>query len=440
MGNRFIEIKNFIIKGIWSIRLTDVPAVRAFFIRTLRILILSLRGINEDKIQLRASALTLYSILSVVPVLAMGFGIAKGFGFEKYLEKEMYKSLAGYEDVVSKLIDFANSMLARTQGGLIAGIGLGVLFFTVMKVFSNVETSFNDIWQVKKHRSFVRKFTDYLSMMLISPIFIVTASAVNVYMYQKLEQIHSQSEVVSLISPLLISFLNLLPYFLIIILFTLVYIIMPNTKVKLRSALIAGVIAGSAFQITQWGYIHFQIGVSNYNAIYGSFAALPLFIVWLQVSWLIVLVGAKISYSEQNVEMYEFETETKHMSDYSRRMLSLVISHRIIKDFRDGHLPPTAENLSHDLKIPLQMIKTLLYDLVKCRIVSEILLENKKLAYQPAHNIDHFSIKYIIEKLDCLGETYESHHSEVMDQLENIHRHFFETIEKMPENILLKDL
>ena len=161
MLNKIFFLQEFLTKGIWSLRLSELPERKARVIKAIRIFLIGIRGVNEDQIQHRASALTLYSITSVVPVLAMGFGIAKGFGFDKKLEKLVYEKLEGYEDLADKLITFSHSMLQKTQGGLIAGVGLAVLFYTVMKVFSNIETSFNDIWQVKKHRSYVRKFSDW---------------------------------------------------------------------------------------------------------------------------------------------------------------------------------------------------------------------------------------------------------------------------------------
>ncbi|MDP4207790.1 MAG: YihY/virulence factor BrkB family protein [Bacteroidota bacterium] len=442
MLNKIFFLQEFLTKGIWSLRLSELPERKARVIKAIRIFLIGIRGVNEDQIQHRASALTLYSITSVVPVLAMGFGIAKGFGFDKKLEKLVYEKLEGYEDLADKLITFSHSMLQKTQGGLIAGVGLAVLFYTVMKVFSNIETSFNDIWQVKKHRSYVRKFSDYLSLMLISPLFFISANAINIYIYQMVLNAQKHANIVSLFSPFLFVLLKLLPFLLIILLFTSIYIIMPNTRVKFRAALVGGILAGTAFQLTQWAYIHFQVGVSNYNAIYGSFAALPLFIIWIQISWLIVLFGAKLCYATQHLEMYEFETETVQMSDYSRRIVGLLVAHRIIHNFKEGEPPLTAHQLSQDLKIPIRMIKMILSDLVKTSIVSEVLTNNpQENAFQPAQYIERYSIKYIIEKLDRLGEDYLINlNSETTHNFIQIHDKFFKNLETMPENVLIKDI
>ena len=161
------RIIRFMKTEIWRFRERDLSRSRWFLVRYVRIIILSLRGLIEDKCQLRATSLTFYSLLSVVPVAAMIFGIAKGFGFEETLRKQLLEKLEVQEEVVTQIIGFAHTLLENTKGGLIAGIGVIILFFTIIKLLSNIENSFNDIWGVKKARSLGRKISDYLSLMLI---------------------------------------------------------------------------------------------------------------------------------------------------------------------------------------------------------------------------------------------------------------------------------
>ena len=156
------KVINFLKTDIWRIRLKTYPRSKSFFLRQLRIVVLAVRGFAEDKCKFRASALTFYSLLSVVPVIAMMFGVAKGFGLEKRVESEIMKKLEGQEDVAKSVIEFANSLLENASGGFIAGIGVAFLFWSIIKVLSNIEHSFNDIWGVKTPRSFSRKFSDYL--------------------------------------------------------------------------------------------------------------------------------------------------------------------------------------------------------------------------------------------------------------------------------------
>lgn len=444
----------FLTKDIWGLRLSDLSPRKALKIKALRILVLSIRGFYEDKIQQRAAALTLYTILSIVPILAIGFGIAKGFGYDQVLKTQLLSNLESnevkqeseatsqqevdyakaYKQIAEQLLSFADSMLAKTKGGLMAVIALGLLFWTVMKVLGNIESSFNDIWQIKRPRPFIRKLTDYLSMMLISPVLLISITIALVSL--KTLQVHS------LISPFLFILVKLSPIVLIILLFTLVFIIMPNTKVKFIPALIGGALAGIVFYITQQVYVYFQIGVSANNAIYGGFAAVPLFLIWLQLSWLILLFGAKVAFAAQHIELYELENETIYLNDYSRRIVANQITFRVIQNFEKGLKPLTPDDLSTELKIPIRMIKTILHDLVKCNILSEVVTANPKItAFQPAQYIDNISVKFIFEKLDKLGENYiPQEKAELTKKLVAIHESFYNQIEKNSDNVLVKNL
>lgn len=436
----YMKILQFLLKDLWSVRLEEYPPKTKFLFKYLRIVVLALKGSIENKVTVRASALTYYTLMSIVPVLAMGFGIAKGFGADKYLEQQIMGNLKGQEEIANKLITFSNSMLEKTGGGLIAGIGVVLLFYSVAKVLSSIETAFNDIWKIDKARTISRKLTDYLSIMLIAPILLIAAGSINVYLATSLNTIAKQIEIIGYISPYIMFVLKFIPYLLIWILFSLMYIVMPNTKVNYQSGIIAGIIAGSAFVVTQWFYIDCQVGVSKYNAIYGSFAALPLFLIWIQVSWLIVLFGAEVSFANQNVEVYEFEAETDLISPYARRTLSLLIVNLIVKRFEKGEKPLTTLELSMNLKIPVRLMRVLLNQLIQCRIISETIdSKTKSIAYQPAQHIDNFSVSFVINSLDNLGTTIEPNIPE-MERILKIHDSFTKKIENLQENILVKEI
>jgi membrane protein len=378
--------------------------------------------------------------MSIVPILAMGFGIAKGFGVDRYLEKQLLENFQGQEEILTQLIDFSNKLLQNTGGGLIAGIGVIVLFYSVLKVFGHIEHSFNDIWQIKTARPFTRKFTDYLSMMLIAPVLLIASSGINVFVVTQLDNLSNKIELISYVSPLIVFSLKFLPYIIIWVVFTLLYVVMPNTKVNILSGIIGGIIAGSAFSITQWIYIDFQVGVSSYNAIYGSFAALPLFLAWLRISWLIVLFGAEISFSHQNQNLYEFETETENLSNQSSKALSVLILNRVINRFMNGEPPFTSQELSKDLKLPIRLVRSLLENLVSCNILSKTYTNKPKTpAFQPAQYIDKFTISYVNNKLDTNGTTIELKHS-TLDKINQIQGKFVQIINDVPDNMLIKDI
>jgi len=276
--------------------------------------------------------------------------------------------------------------------------------------------------------------------MLVAPVLMIAASSANVYLSTQLNSISQQIELIGYISPYIMFLFKLIPYVIIWLLFSVIYIVMPNTKVSIVAGIIAGIIAGSAFQVTQWFYIDFQIGVSKYNAIYGSFAALPLFLIWMRISWLIVLFGAELSFAYQNVKMYEFESETDNISHRSRRVLSILILNRIIKRFTAGEEPLTATELAIDLKLPVRMVRSLLNNLIKCRIVSETYTDDpKSRGFQPAQYIDKFTIAYVIDQLDNMGASLEPN-TELMVRVKEIHDSFFKNVNNLPENILVKDL
>jgi len=436
------RIFKFIRTDIWRMRMRDLSRKRSFVIRPLRIVILATRGFDEDKIYLRASALTFYTLLSIVPVFAMAFGIAKGFGFEKLLQKEILERFQGQEEVLAKAMDFAHSLLEVTKGGVIATIGLVVLFWAIIKLLKNIEDSFNDIWGIDKRRNIGRKFSDYLTVMLICPVLFTMSGSATVFINTQVTQITEKVALIGYLSPLLFFLLKSLPYCVIWGLFTFLYIFMPNTKIGFRSGLLGGVIAGTIYQIVQWGYIFFQVGVARYNAIYGSFAALPLFLIWLQISWLIVLFGAEISFAHQNVDTYEFEPDSQHISPYFRRLLSLGIAHLLIKQFSTGQKPLTADQISDRLGIPIRLVRQILHELVQGGIISEITAVEKMVpAYQPALDINRLTIAYVLEALDQRGtHAIPVAQTEALNALSEALRGLREAIDRSRGNRLLKDI
>ena len=416
--------------------------MKYFLIKQLRIFLLATRGFGQDQCPLRASALTFYSILSIVPVVAMAFGIAKGFGFQEMLENQLMEKFSGQEDVMIRVVDFAHSLLENTKGGMIVGIGIIVLLWTVIKLLAHIEGSFNDIWEVKKSRSYGRKFSDYLSIMLISPLLIIMSSSATVFITTKIALITEKVALIGMFSPMIFFMLKLIPYCLVWILFIFTYILMPNTKVNFSAGFIGGIIAGTIFQAAQLAYILFQVGVAKYNAIYGSFAALPLFLIWMQLSWLIVLFGAEISFSYQYVDTYEFEPDLRQISPAFKRLLTLQVANRVISTFSKGKMPLTASNLSQALEIPIRLVQQLLDELVESEIfsITEI-KENEKLAYQPARDINIITVKSIIEALEQKGvDNIPVAQTPELQSLSEVLSTFSDEIEKSPANLLLKDI
>jgi len=435
---------NFVTVDIWRIRLEDLPFGKSFLVKHLRIILLTLRGFVDDRCFSRASSLTFNTLLSIVPVVAILFGVAKGFGFETKLKRELFDKFSGeaQQEVLWKVFDFAESMLQATKGGIIAGIGLVILFWSVINVLSHIEASLNDIWEIKESRTWARKFSDFLAIMILSPLFIMLSSSATVFITTKITLLTEQIKLLGMISPLIFMGLKLIPYVLIWILFTIIYILMPNTKVNLKAGLLAGIIAGTIFQIVQWGYISFQVGTARYNAIYGSFAALPLFLMWVQVSWWVVLFGAELSFAHQNVNTYEYEPDSRKVSPAFKKVLTLQIAHLLIKNFASGERALTDVGIGARLKIPIRLVHNILYDLVQSRVISETTTrQDRQFAYQPARDIGTLTIKYVIDAIDQNGtNNIPVAQTEEFVALSEAIDKFREEMEASPANKLLKDI
>lgn len=436
------KIINFIKTDIWRIRITTLSRKKSFLIKQLRTVILALRGFDEDKCSLRASALTFYSLLSIVPVFAMLFGVAKGFGFEQRLETQLMTKFPGQAEVIDQIVTFARSLLENTKGGVVAGIGVVILFWTVIKVLGNIEKSFNDIWGIKKQRTLGRRFADYISLMLICPLFLILSSSIVVFIKTQVQFATEKFAVFSAIGPVIFILLKILPYCLLWGLFTFIYIFMPNTKVNLRSGILAGIIAGTIYQIAQGIYITFQIGVAKYNAIYGSFAALPLFLMWLQISWLVVLFGAEISFAHQNVDMYEFEPDCLRVSHAFKRVVALGMTHIVIKNFSQGERPLTAVDIGQKLEAPIRLVRQMIFELVDAGILSEVKMNDyKETAYQPARDICSLTIKDVVDALEGRGvdDIPVVQSKELQLIVENLSA-LRKSLSKSPANKVLKDI
>jgi membrane protein len=433
------QVTQFFEKDIWKISTKGKHPVFGFMVRSGRILFIAVRGFYKDKIQLRASALSFYTMLSIVPILAMVFGIAQGFGLKEHLSTLLKERLQGQAEVLNTLLGFVDHYLGRINSGYIAGIGLVVLFWSVMKVLGNIESSFNNIWQIKKSRMFARQFTDYISLLVIAPVFLVIASSFNV---SQLQSISDSIPFLHYLGSVLKVMVTILSYTLIWFVFTLIYIVVPNTKVKFIPALIAGIIAGTLFQLLQWGYVNFQSLLSGYGAVYGTFAALPLFMMWLEFSWLIVLLGAEISFAYQNASQYEQEAQGLQVNLKHRRVLLLLVAQKIVKNFSEGLPPLNAADIAVQLDIPVRLIRDLLYDLLNARIIIETLTpEVREVAYQPALDPAKITVSYVVDTLDKQGQqvSFEKESKELIN-LTQVVESFYQDIRNSDNNKAINDL
>jgi membrane protein len=432
----------FLRRDLWLLNLDDQPRNRSFFLRQLRIIVLAIRGFYEDRVSLHASALSLFSALSVVPILALAFGIAKGFGLEEAMRTEIQGAFEANPEIANFLIDFATTALSNTKGGLIAGIGVLFLLFTVMRVLNNIETSFNEIWQIKKPRSLFRKFSDYLTIILVAPILIIVSSSMTVFISSNVVKLINNFAFLEFIAPLVEGSLNYLPYLIVWLVFTLLYLIMPNTKVKLLPALIAGILAGTAFQLFEEAYIYFQVEVSTYNAIYGSFAAIPLFIIWMQTSWLVVLFGAELSFAHQNVRSYQYEAGALEVNQRQQRLLIVMMLKKFIDQIHDHQEPISAPQMSNEFQAPIRLIRSLLAKLEAVGYIREVVTksDSKEGLYQLSVEAEELSMYEVITTLEKKGNTFPLKETQLAKKADEVLEKIKGDLKKSPHNILIRDL
>ncbi|MDD5218091.1 MAG: YihY/virulence factor BrkB family protein [Candidatus Omnitrophica bacterium] len=436
----FRKIERFLKQDIWRIRAREAKGFRGKCVRLLRIFLLSFKQFSSDMCSFRASALTFYSLLSIVPVLAMSFGIAKGFGLDKSLREKLLENMQGQEEIFDRIIAFAENLLENARGGIIAGVGLALLFWAVIQVFGNIEASFNDIWGIKKQRSLGRKFADYLSMMLIAPVLYIVASSATVFVTSQVTLITEKIAFLGLVAPLIIMSLKILPYLVFWGLLTYLYIAMPNGKIHFKSALLGGIVAGTLYQIVQWIYIRFQIGVSNAGAIYGSFAALPLFLIWLQMSWRIVLYGAELAFSHQNELTFEFEQDCLNTNYATKKLFSLRIAQLCVSRFAAGMPPLSAEEIAAQLEMPVRLARDLIFHLTESGILITVQGESERdRSYLPARDVADMTVQFVIEQMEKAGTSeVQVVKTPELDQLRGSLLAFDLAVQKLPENKVLK--
>ena len=268
-------------------------------------LYLTIRFFTEKRVMTQASALTYSTLLAIVPMLAVVFAIARGFGYNKYIEMWFREVLASQPQVADAIVSFVNSYLIHTKSGIFLGVGLIFMLYTVLMLVNNVEETFNQIWQVNNSRPILRSFANYLAMFFLFPIIIVISTGLSIFM----ETVADRMDDIVILEPIVHKLFSFFPFMLMSLLFIFLYVYMPNTKVRFSCAIIPGILAGIAMHLLQIAYIHSQIWVTGYNAIYGSFAALPLFMLWVQISWAICLFGAQLTYTNQNLNRIGFNLE-----------------------------------------------------------------------------------------------------------------------------------
>jgi membrane protein len=402
LKKRFGRVRGFLQEGLWNSEGRELGRIRLVLLRHLQVVAMVARGFVADGCVMRASALTYTTLLSIVPLLALMFSLVKGLGGQEILEPLLLGHLArGSEEIISAILSYIENTNFRRLGTA----GLILLLATVLALLSNIEQSFNHIWGVKETRSLMRRFADYFSVVLLSPLLVLAAFSISTSLRsQALVQSLLETAVVG--EALLILF-QLVPYVALWTALTFMYLFMPNTRVRFGPALVGGIFGGTLWQLAQWLYVNFQIGVSKYNAIYGTMAALPIFMVWLYVSWVIVLLGLELSYAIQNLAILREELGEKPVNFASRERLALAILLLVTESFIGKNRSWTHARLCAELRLPPRLARRLLTDLERLGFLAALHEEGEEATvYHPARAPETITLQEVRAALRLDGTTY----------------------------------
>ncbi len=410
--------------------------VARWAVRQYKLLFYTVQGLSSHGTMVRSAALTFYTLMSLVPVVALVFAVVKGFGLAEGLEQNLYEVLPQSPEVIDYVVGFAQKALARTQGGWVALVGVLTLFWAVIKVFGSIEDAFNNIWEVRSTRSAARKYGDYIAVVVVAPILWVISSSMGNYAAEILGVAGSPAlEVLSRAGSLVVAW----------VMFTFIYVVLPSTKVRFTAALTAGVVAGTAFVLFQWGYVYLQRWMTSYNAIYGSFAALPLFLLWMQISWEILLLGGELSFAYQNVARFDEERESLLVSYDCRRKLMVGVMVLVSRAFRDGRGAVSFSEIRDRLDVPTRIMNNILYTLVQARMLNEIRTEGTDydLEYAPARDISTLRVYDILSAVDSHGfgrDTIDMRSNRELRRCAEVVERLKDVTRASTENVLLTEL
>ena len=410
--------------------------VARWAVRQYKLLFYTVQGLSSHGTMVRSAALTFYTLMSLVPVVALVFAVVKGFGLAEGLEQNLYEVLPQSPEVIDYVVGFAQKALARTQGGWMALVGVLTLFWAVIKVFGSIEDAFNNIWEVRSTRSAARKYGDYIAVVVVAPILWVISSSMGNYAAEILGVAGSPAlEVLSRAGSLVVAW----------VMFTFIYVVLPSTKVRFTAALTAGVVAGTAFVLFQWGYVYLQRWMTSYNAIYGSFAALPLFLLWMQISWEILLLGGELSFAYQNVARFDEERESLLVSYDCRRKLMVGVMVLVSRAFRDGRGAVSFSEIRDRLDVPTRIMNNILYTLVQARMLNEIRTEGTDydLEYAPARDISTLRVYDILSAVDSHGfgrDTIDMRSNRELRRCAEVVERLKDVTRASTENVLLTEL
>ena len=388
------QMRSDVFEQVLEAELDELTRVKRWCHAALKIAVMVWQDFFDNLVKLQAMALAFKTLLSLAPLLAVLFSILKAFGVHSRMEPVLAEALAPLGDKGREITAYLVGFVDKMSAGALGAVGLVTLFFTVLSLMDSIEESFNRIWRARAPRTLARKFSDYLSAILVGPVLVFAAVTITA-------TLQSSNVVRALLSlePLgkgILALLRLVPYLTLWGAFTFVYVFIPNTRVRIRSAVLGGLIAAILWQTVGWGFAKFVASSTQYYAIYSSFAILLLFLIWLHIGWVIVLLGAQVAYAHQHMYLFQGNRQLLAQSPAGREKLALQTLHLIGRNFYYGLDPLTVTDLAFYLQIPEESVKEFLAMFAESRLVLAV---NDGETYVLGRDPETVSVKEI---LDCV--------------------------------------
>lgn len=358
-------------------------------------------GFWEDDCYTKASTLTFYTLQSIVPFLAAALAIAKGFGFDAYLENLLTTTFAEQKEIFDYAIQIALTMLQFISSGEIVGIGVILLLWTNINLVGYIELTLNEIWKIKISRSFLVRMKDFIFAVVVFPLILVASSSATLFVKA---QIYSNAYFATVSQFLFHETTFFLPWVLSCFLFGALYFLIPNTKMRVLPRFIASILAGTTFQIWQMIFITLQVYIFSYSVVYGAFALLPLFLIWLQFSWIIALAGAEISAHIENDKLLAINQPGSKYTAISQCELALLVLYECLSSFYGGRSPMSSARLSERLKLPQDVIQAVLTTFERNEILVTFINKKDETCYQPLYDPCRLKILAICDLIEHRNE------------------------------------
>lgn len=437
MNPRIQRLREFIQYDLWRQSHIGVHAPKKRLLyRLLQTIILVGRGFKDQVLVVRANSLSFALLFAFIPMMALIYAIARGFGFEEVLKEIISGSFLAEANIAPVLLEWIERYLETARGGLFLGIGLIVLIWAVYAFFNMLENSFNSIWNVKKTRSFGRRLTNYVMTLLLVPILVVVTSGISIF----LNSTEVLAPVLQAIEPIRKFMLRFIPFVATSAVFIWIFMAIPNTKVKFSSAIIPGVVMGLLYQVVQALSMFLVVLFARMSIVYGAFSAIPLVLIWLNITCWLLLIGAELAFAIQNNDLFAYERDIETMSRRYKDYVMLYLLSVIVRRFEHGETPQTAHEMAMQNQLPIRLVNQLLARLEDTNIVRRVYVEQEEYeAFVPAMDTRLITVEMVIGRISAQGtEDFLQH---TPQEMQAFWQSYLQMIESNPsDDILVRDL